>query len=150
MTDTATITGYAPTKAGANAHGRIETIVYFVAEDGYIILAFKTDQPTPLGFMRCEATTLTEASSLSRRFSEQQLRKFAKMDKHEMVNRENFFGGCIRRARTTISKSATTQKEKDFLRNKMIPQWEASIKETRIMREFYFHQEAFEAGHGDE
>jgi len=32
----------------------------------------------------------------------------------------------------------------------MIPQWEASIKETRIMREFYFHQEAFEAGHGDD
>lgn len=150
MSDTAIVTGYAPTKAGANAHGLIEPIIYFVYADGHITLALKNDQPTPAGAMRQEARTLSEANDLSNRFRLQQLQKFAKMDKHEMVNRENFFGGAIRRARATIAKSGTTQKEKDFLRNKLIPQWEASIKESRIMREFYFHAEAYEAGHGDD
>jgi len=114
MTDTATITGYTPTKAGANAHGRIETLC--ILSQRTALSSSRSDRPTDARSGSCDAKPAPwrEASSLSRRFSEQQLRKFSKMDKHEMVNRENFFGRLYPRARTTISKSATTQKEKGF------------------------------------
>jgi len=57
MTDTATITDIRLPKPELNAHGRIETIVYFVAEDGLHYPAFKTGPTDALGFMRCEAST---------------------------------------------------------------------------------------------
>lgn len=150
MSEPLNIAGYSAPRAGSNARGKIETIVYFVGPDRHIILAILTTQPTPLGYERCEATTLAESDALSQAFAAQQMRKFRFMDRVEMARREKFFKGCISRARETIAKAGTSQKERDFLRNKQIPDWEASMNETKIYREFFFHAEAYEAGHGDD
>jgi len=53
------------------APGQIEPVVYFRNADGRLILAAYTAQPTPDGWMRCEAGTLPEARALERRLQEQ-------------------------------------------------------------------------------
>ena len=145
MSEIVAVDGYSAPKAGMSAHGKIETIVYFEAPDHHLIIAFHTGQPTPIGYMRCEATTLREADTLSQRYAEQQMRRFKAMDESEMARRETFFQGCIDRAKATCKSNLCTQKEREFLQTKLIPNWDRMKQETKIYREFCFRQEKFEA-----
>jgi hypothetical protein len=141
---------WTPQRAGMNAAGRIETQVYFVNKAGHIVIAVHTGQPTPRGYSREEAHTLSESKALSERFAKQQMDRFALMDAEELIRRERFFQRLIDNARRTINSAATLQSERDFLRSKVIPKWEDEKNAGKLYREFHFHQEAFEAGHGDE
>lgn len=131
---------------GRHAAGRVEAVVYFKNKRGHLIIAHHTGQPTPKGYDRCEANTLTEVVALSKAFAKQQEERFGRMDRAEFERRERQIEVWRQNAFHQLRNPSVSQKEKDFIRNKWLPRLEAMKTENQVYRENYFHQEAYEAG----
>lgn len=103
--------------------GTLTPVIYFVAHrcprghaEGYIMLAAYSAQPTPPGYSREYADTLSAIDALTDRLNEQTRREFE-------AEHEAFYGAehLVRkeiadRLYSTLASSSTSEFEKDFIR----------------------------------
>jgi hypothetical protein len=138
---------YRKPKAGENAAGIVEKVVYFENQKGHIIVAVVFNHPTPPGYVRKEVNTPHGISQLSKRIAEQNESRMALQDAKLQQDQERFTKLKVERLRQRAMESDCTQFEKDFIRN-AIPYMEEQIRKQKRKVESFFHQEAFEAGGG--
>lgn len=136
---------YRKTRAGENASGIVEKVVYFENRAGHIVLAVVHTAPTPAGYVRREVNTPIDIAKLSQRYAAQKQSEYDSQDAVVHLREERRIGAIIDRLRRRKQSSECRQFEKDFI-SRAIPMLESRIDKHRSKREMHFHQEAYEAG----
>ena len=136
---------YRRKKAGENAAGVVDKVVYFENKAGHIILAVVHTAPTPTGYVRREVNTPFDIAKLSQRYAKQKQDEFDSQDARVHLREERRIGAIIERLRRRRQQSDCKQFERDFIA-RAIPMLEPRIDKHRSKREMCFHQEAYEAG----
>lgn len=98
------------------APGLIEPIVYFRNADGHAVLAAYSDQPTPEGWMREEATTLPAARALEKRLQEQDRREAEREGIRDTLATAYRRQAIRDKLYQRIKSSSASEYEKEFLR----------------------------------
>ena len=137
---------YRKPKAGQNAAGVVEKVVYFENGAGHILIPMIHDSPMRQGYVRKEAKTVKEISDLSRRFERQKQMEFDSKDVLLHMSEEKRIEGIIDRLRNRMLSSSCGPYERDFIKA-AIPKLRAQVDKHKRGTEMCFHQEAYEAGH---
>jgi hypothetical protein len=136
---------YRKPQPGRNAPGIVEKVVYFENRGGHIILAVTHNSPTPTGYIRKDVNTPVEIAKLSKRYGEQKQQEFGAKDALTHIREERRIGQIIDRLRQRRQSADCKPFERDFI-EKAIKVLYSKIDAHKSVREYHFHQEAYEAG----
>lgn len=129
-----------------------ETLYYFrsvsldpVSGKQRLLIPMVKEQPTPAGYVRCEANTRQELEKISREYEDQKRSDFARVDDLHLARMTAKLTAIRQRLNAKLLSATTSQFERDFIRMalKKLEEGEKNIQPRRI--EGCLHMESHEA-----